>query len=59
MVASVSAALIAVQQGAGIVRVHDVKPTVQALAVLAAVQAQAKPQEPALTGANNTQRVLP
>jgi len=59
MVASVSAALIAVQRGARIVRVHDVKPTVQALAVLAAVQAQAKPQEPALTGANNTQRDLP
>ena len=34
---SVAAALLAVQQGAAIVRVHDVGPTVQALRVLAAV----------------------
>lgn len=37
--ASVSAALICVQQGASIVRVHDVAPTVQALAVYNAVEA--------------------
>ena len=39
LVPSVTAALLAVQNGASIVRVHDVKPTVQALQVLAAVQA--------------------
>ena len=38
--ASVAAALLAVQQGASLVRVHDVKPTVDALKVLAAVQAE-------------------
>jgi dihydropteroate synthase len=38
LVPSVSAALIAVQRGAHIVRVHDVKETVQALKVWAAVQ---------------------
>jgi dihydropteroate synthase len=37
--ASLSAALLAVQQGAAIVRVHDVKETVQALKVWQAVQA--------------------
>jgi len=37
--ASVAAALLAVQRGAHIVRVHDVEPTVQALRVWAAVQA--------------------
>lgn len=37
--ASVSAALLCVQNGSSIVRVHDVAPTVQALAVFAAVQA--------------------
>lgn len=36
---SLSAAVIAAQQGASIIRVHDVKETVDALAVLAAVQA--------------------
>lgn len=36
--ASVSAALLCVERGASIVRVHDVAPTVQALAVLQAVQ---------------------
>ena len=36
--ASVSAALLCVERGASIVRVHDVAPTVQALAVLKAVQ---------------------
>ncbi len=36
--ASVSAALLCVQNGSSIVRVHDVAPTVQALAVFAAVQ---------------------
>ena len=38
MVPSVSAALLAVERGASIVRVHDVRETVQALAVLAAIQ---------------------
>jgi dihydropteroate synthase len=36
-----SAALIAVQRGASIVRVHDVAQTVDALKVLAAVDASA------------------
>lgn len=36
--ASVSAAMLCVERGASIVRVHDVAPTVQALAVLQAVQ---------------------
>jgi dihydropteroate synthase len=40
--ASVAAALLAVQQGASIVRVHDVKPTVDALRVWAAVQADGR-----------------
>jgi dihydropteroate synthase len=40
MVPSVAAALIAVQNGAHIVRVHDVKETVQALKVWQAVQVQ-------------------
>jgi dihydropteroate synthase len=40
MVPSVAAALIAVQNGAHVVRVHDVKETVQALKVWAAVRAQ-------------------
>lgn len=39
MVPSVTAALLAVQNGAHIVRVHDVKETVQALKVWAAVRA--------------------
>jgi dihydropteroate synthase len=39
--ASVAAALLAVQQGARVVRVHDVRPTVQALRVWHAMQAQA------------------
>jgi dihydropteroate synthase len=38
MAASVAAALLAVQQGASIVRVHDVAATVDVLKVLAAVQ---------------------
>ncbi len=38
MVPSVAAALLAVERGAGIVRVHDVRETVQALAVLDAIQ---------------------
>ena len=38
MVPSVAAALLAVERGAGIVRVHDVRETVQALAVLNALQ---------------------
>jgi dihydropteroate synthase len=37
--ASVAAALLAVQNGASVVRVHDVQETVQALRVLAATQA--------------------
>lgn len=40
IVPSVAAALLAVQRGAHVVRVHDVKETVQALRVWAAVQAQ-------------------
>lgn len=40
LVPSVTAAVLAVQNGAQVVRVHDVKETVQALKVLAAVQAQ-------------------
>jgi dihydropteroate synthase len=40
MVPSVAAALLAVQNGASVVRVHDVKQTVQALKVLAATRAQ-------------------
>jgi dihydropteroate synthase len=39
MVPSVAAAVLAVERGARIVRVHDVRETVQALAVLAAMQA--------------------
>jgi len=39
MVPSVAAALIAVQNGATVVRVHDVKQTVQSLKVWAACQA--------------------
>lgn len=38
MVPSVAAALLAVERGATIVRVHDVRETVQALAVLGAIQ---------------------
>ena len=38
VVASVSAALLSIQRGASIVRVHDVGPTVQALAVSNAVE---------------------
>ena len=37
MVPSVAAALLAVERGARIVRVHDVRETVQALAVLSAI----------------------
>ena len=42
--ASVAAALMAVERGARIVRVHDVRETVQALRVLAQVQMQALEQ---------------
>jgi dihydropteroate synthase len=42
MVPSVVAALLAVQNGASIVRVHDVRQTVQALKVLAATQEAGK-----------------
>jgi dihydropteroate synthase len=42
MVPSVVAALLAVQNGASIVRVHDVRETVQALKVLSATQAAGK-----------------
>ena len=42
VVPSVVAALLAVQKGASIVRVHDVRQTVQALKVLAATQAAGK-----------------
>jgi len=41
VVASAAAALLAVQNGARIVRVHDVLATAQALKVLAATQAPA------------------
>lgn len=41
LVPSVTAALLAVQNGAHVVRVHDVKETVQALKVLCAMQQQA------------------
>lgn len=41
MVPSVAAAMLAVQNGATVVRVHDVAQTVQALKVLAAMQAAA------------------
>ena len=44
LVPSVTAAVLAVQNGAHVVRVHDVKETVQALKVLAAMQAQRKQQ---------------
>jgi dihydropteroate synthase len=40
--ASIAAALLAVQRGARIVRVHDVAATRDALAVLAAVEASGK-----------------
>ena len=40
MAPSVTAAVLAVQNGARVVRVHDVKETAQALKVLAAMQAQ-------------------
>jgi dihydropteroate synthase len=40
VVPSVAAALLAVEHGAAIVRVHDVRETVQALQVLDAVRAQ-------------------
>ena len=45
MVPSVAAALLAVERGAQVVRVHDVKETVQALKVLAAVQHNKKEQK--------------
>jgi dihydropteroate synthase len=38
MVPSVAAALLAVERGAALVRVHDVRATVQALKVLAAIK---------------------
>lgn len=38
MVASVAAALLAVERGASVVRVHDVRETAQALKVLRAIQ---------------------
>ncbi len=40
MVPSVAAAVLAVERGASVVRVHDVKETVEALRVLSAMQAQ-------------------
>ena len=43
MVPSVAAALLAVQHGAHVVRVHDVKETVQALRVLGAMRSQVQP----------------
>lgn len=47
VVGSVAAALIAVQRGAMLVRVHDVAATRDALAVWQAVQAQSRPSAPA------------
>ena len=38
MVPSIAAAMLAVEQGAAVVRVHDVRDTVAALAVLKAMQ---------------------
>jgi dihydropteroate synthase len=38
MVVSVAAALLAVERGAAVVRVHDVRETAQALKVLRAIQ---------------------
>jgi len=46
MVPSVAAAMLAVQNGATVVRVHDVKETRQALKVLAAMQTNANPVQP-------------
>ena len=43
MQGSVAAAVIAVQNGASIVRVHDVAPTVEALKIASAARAVAKP----------------
>ena len=43
LAASVAAAVLAVDRGATIVRVHDVLETVQALAVWAAMREQATP----------------
>lgn len=43
LVPSVAAALLCVERGARIVRVHDVRETVQALAVWQVVQSQARP----------------
>jgi dihydropteroate synthase len=45
MLPSVAAALLAVERGARVVRVHDVRETVQALAVWIKVQACASPAE--------------
>lgn len=45
MAPSVAAALLAVQHGASVVRVHDVKETVQALKVWAAMQAASNGQQ--------------
>ncbi len=47
MAPSIAAALFAVQQGASVVRVHDVKETAQALKVLAAMQAAGRDQQQA------------
>ena len=40
LVPSLAAALLAAERGASVLRVHDVKETVQALRVLAAMQQQ-------------------
>jgi dihydropteroate synthase len=44
LAASVAAAVLAVDRGARIVRVHDVRETVQAFAVWGAMRAQAMPK---------------
>ena len=53
LVPSVTAAVLAVQNGASVVRVHDVKETVQALKILAAMQAQRQQKLPYQTTQRN------
>ena len=59
MVPSVAAALLAVERGARILRVHDVRETLQALAVLAAIrQADGRGDNNSIRGVKNEQEVL-
>jgi len=55
MVPSVAAALLAVERGACVVRVHDVRETVQVLAVLAAMQQSAMGDAGSNTDKNSQQ----